>query len=390
MGPLAGFRLIEIAGIGPTQFAGMLLSDMGADVVRIDRIDAPRTGVELPERFNLMNRGRRSMAVDLKHEDGAGILLRLVEGADALFEGFRPGVMERLGLGPEECLARNRRLVYGRMTGWGQDGPLAKSVGHDPNYIALAGALHTIGPADRPPALPLNLLGDFAGGALYLVVGLLAALLESKKSGRGQIVDASMVDGVASLTTVFHGLRAAGLWSLPRGRNVFDGGAPFHRTYETADSKYVAVGALELPFQVALIEGLGLPAEDIGRWMKPEEWPACSEEVETIVRTRTRDEWCTLLEGTKACLSPVLSFGEASEHSHNKERRTFVDFDGITQPAAAPRFGRTPSELRRPPSERGADTLAILRDSGFSSEEIARLLAAGSVSAAHEPGQGVE
>ncbi|MDH3402227.1 MAG: CoA transferase [Acidobacteriota bacterium] len=375
-GPLAGYRFVELAGLGPTQLAGMLLADMGADVVRVEPPGGDGAGIALPRRFDLMSRGRRSVAVDLKHAQGPGVVLRLVAGADAIFEGFRPGVAERLGLGPAVCLARNPRLVYGRMTGWGQDGPLAGAVGHDPNFIALAGALHAMGPPDGPPVPPLNLVGDFGGGALYLVAGLLAALLEVSRSGRGQVVDAAMVDGAASMMTVFHGLAAAGLWNGPRGRNLLDGGAYFHRAYETRDGKFVAVGALERRFHDALLRALGIEADPgagshVGA---PERWPVYEKRLAAAFKTKTRDEWCALLEGTAACVSPALALDEAPRHPHNEARGTYLTIDGITQPAPAPRFDRTPGAVRNPPPARGRDTRAVLAEAGFSEEEIGELL----------------
>lgn len=379
MGPLAGFKFLEIAGLGPTQLAGMLLADMGAEVVRVERAGPVDPVLPLPERFDLMNRGRRSIAIDLKHPEGVETVLRLTERAEALFEGFRPGVMERLGLAPEVCLERNPRLVYGRMTGWGQDGPLAGAVGHDPNYIALSGALGAIGQPDGPPTIPLNLVGDFGGGALYLVAGLLAALLEVGRSSRGQVIDAAMLDGAASQMTMVYGLLATGSWSDQRGRNLFDGGAHFHHVYRTKDGGHVVVGALEPRFHAALLEGLGIDPEELGDPRDPERWPAFRERLEQAFLTRSRDEWCELLEGTEACLSPVLSMSEAPAHPHNRARGTFAEIDGVVQPAPAPRFDRTRSEIRSPPRERGQDTAEVLADWGFSDEEIGRLKAEGAV-----------
>ncbi len=381
-GPLGGYRFIELAGIGPTQLAGMLLAEMGADVVRVEPPDAAEA-FPLPPRYNLMNRSRRSVAVDLKRPGAADVVLRLVDGADALFEGFRPGVAERLGLGPEHCLARNPRLVYGRMTGWGQEGPLAGAVGHDANYIALSGALHAIGSADRPPTLPLNLVGDFGGGSLFLVAGLLAALLETARSGRGQVVDAAMVDGSAALMTLFHGLQAAGLWPNPRGGNFLDGGSHAYRAYETRDGKYVVVAALEPEFHAELMKRLGLENEagEAGSWpLDPEQWPASRRRLAKVFKTRTRAEWCELLEGTSACLSPVLSLDEVAEHPHHRARGSYVESDGLIQPAPAPRFDRTPGAIRNPPGPPGEHTEEVLAAAGFDDDEIRRLAREGVIS----------
>jgi alpha-methylacyl-CoA racemase len=311
--------------------------------------------------------------VDLKHPRGAETILRLVERADALIEGFRPGVAERLGIGPEACLARNPRLVYGRMTGWGQEGPLAAAVGHDIDYIALSGALHAIGRAGEKPVLPLNLVGDFGGGALYLAVGVLSALLEASRSGQGQVVDAAMVDGAASLLTMFYGMSAAGTWSDERGVNLLDGGAPFYDVYETADGKYLAVGALEPRFYAELLRLTGLEGSDLPEQADIFRWPELRQRFAAVFKQRTRDEWCALLEGTEACVSPVLSLSEAPKHPHMAARRTFVEVDGVTQPAPAPRFSRTPGAIQRPPEPPGASTEPVLEDWGFSAEEIERL-----------------
>lgn len=379
MGPLTGFRILEIAGLGPAPFCAMLLSDLGAEVVRVDRPGPPGRGVldvlDTDPRLDLLQRGRRSLAVDLKHPRGAGTVLRLVERADALIEGFRPGVAERLGIGPEACLARNPRLVYGRMTGWGQEGPLASAVGHDIDYIALSGALHAIGRAGEKPALPLNLVGDFGGGALYLAVGILSALLETSRSGQGQVVDAAMVDGAASLLTMFHGMSAAGTWFDERGVNLLDGGAPFYDVYETADGKYLAVGALEPRFYAELLRLTGLEGEELPAQADIFRWPELRQRFAEVFKQRTREEWCAILEGTEACVAPVLSLSEAPQHPHMAARRTFVEVDGVTQPAPAPRFSRTPGAIQRPPEPPGASTGEVLADWGFSSEEIEGLRA---------------
>ncbi len=374
MGPLHGTRIIEIAGIGPTQLCGMLLADMGAEVLRLRRPAAADPGVDIPARFNLMNRGRPTIDVDLKSDAGRQLVLRLCDTADVLFEGFRPGVMERLGLGPADCMARNERLVYGRMTGWGQDGPLARRAGHDTNYIAVAGALHGIGDADRPPPLPLNLVGDFGGGSLYLVMGLLAALLEAGRSGRGQVVDAAMVDGTASMLTLFYGLQAGGMWTDARASNLLDGGAPFARCYETSDQRFVAVCALETGFFANLLQAMSIDDIDPADQYDTKKWPRHHETLAREFRGRTRDEWSALLSGIDACAMPVLTLGEAAEHEHAKARGTYVDIDGVRQPGPAPRFSRTASEARRaPPDPREAARETMLQW-GLGEDEVRQLL----------------
>jgi alpha-methylacyl-CoA racemase len=374
VGPLHGTRIIEIAGIGPTQLCGMLLADMGAEVLRLRRPAAADTGIDLPARFNLMNRGRPTIDVDLKSDAGRHLVLRLCETADLLFEGFRPGVMERLGLGPADCMARNERLVYGRMTGWGQDGPLARRAGHDTNYIAAAGALHGIGHADRPPPLPLNLIGDFGGGALYLALGLLAALLEAGRSGRGQVVDAAMVDGTASMLTLFYGLQAGGMWSDARESNLLDGGAPFARCYETHDHRYIAVCALETVFFANLLQAMSVDDIDPAEQYDTDKWPRHREILARVFRGRTRDEWSELLSGIDACATPVLTLDEAAEHEHAQARGAYVDIDGIRQPGPAPRFSRTASEARRaPPDQREAARKTMLKW-GLAEDEVRQLL----------------
>jgi len=374
MGPLQGFRIIEMAGIGPTQLCGMLLADMGAEIVRIRRPGAANPGVDIPSRYNLMNRSRPTVAVDLKSPRGADLVLRLCERADAIFEGFRPGVMEKLGLGPDVCRARNPRLVYGRVTGWGQDGPLAGAVGHDTDYIALAGALHCIGDADRPPPLPLNLVADFGGGALDLALGMLAAMLEANRSGNGQVVDAAMLDGVASMLTLFYGLRAAGSWSDRRQSNLLDGAAPFARCYETSDGRYIAVCALETTFFAALLQALGIDDIDVRDQYDMARWPGQCATLANVFRTKTRDEWSAILAGTDACAAPVLSLDEATQHPHNVARRTFVEVGGIRQPAAAPRFSRTQSEIRHGPLEIDGLPRDFLRRWGIDADELTDLL----------------
>lgn len=382
-GPLAGVRVVEIAGIGPGPFAAMMLADLGAEVVRVDRL--PRGGVRPADgpSLDLLNRGRRSVAVDLKHPRGVETVLRLVERADALIEGFRPGVMERLGLGPDVCLERNPRLVYGRMTGFGQDGPLAHAAGHDINYIALAGALYSIGRAGEPPVPPLNLVGDFGGGGLMLAFGIVCALVERQSSGRGQVVDAAMVDGAAVLMTIFHGMRMMGFWKEEeRGANLLDTGAPFYEVYETSDGKYVCVGSIEPQFYAELIRRLGLEGEELPRQNDRSQWPAMKERFAKLFRTRTREEWCRLLEGTDVCFAPVLSMSETMHHPHNRARGTFVPVEGVEggfQAAPAPRFSRTPPHLSRPSPHPGQHSAEALSDWGFAAEEIESLRESGAV-----------
>jgi alpha-methylacyl-CoA racemase len=376
MGPLKGFKIVEIAGIGPGQFCGMLLADMGAQLIRIDRNTDVDLGIGIPAKFNLMNRSRPAIGVDLKSPSGVEFVLRLCEGADALFEGFRPGVMERLGLGPDVCLARNERLVYGRMTGWGQAGPLADAVGHDGNYASLAGVIGAIGEKDAPPSIPLNLTADFGGGGAYLAMGILAALLETSRSGKGQVVDAAMVDGAASLMTMFYGLHAGGFWQDERGSNILDGAAPFYRAYRTSDERYVIVCAIEQRFFKALIEALDIDDIDPVEQFDKSRWPAQIERFESVFASKTRDAWCDVLQGTDACFAPVLSLAEAPDHEHNKARGTFVDVDGIMQPAPAPRFSRTVSAISQAPAGNRSDVRAILTDWGLSESDV-DILAAG-------------
>ena len=379
MGPLAGVKVVELAGIGPAPFCAMLLADAGADVLRIDRLEDTDLGVRVDPRVNLLNRGRRSVAIDLKRADGVAAAKRLVAQADALIEGFRPGVMERLGLGPDDCFQLNPRLVYGRMTGWGQDGPLSRAAGHDIDYIALAGVLGMIGPADAEPVPPLNLVGDYGGGALYLAFGILAALLEARTSGRGQVVDAAMVDGAASLATSAFSQLASGTLVERRGANVLDGGAPWYRAYETADGKYVAVGAIEPKFYAELLRVLGLGSEPLPAQHDRAGWPLLRDRFAAVFRTKTRDEWSALFAGTDACVAPVLTLAEAPAHPHNAARGTFVRVDGVTQPGPAPRFSRTPSAVRGGPALRGEHTDEALADWGFLADELAALRASGAI-----------
>ena len=376
-GPLSGFKIIEVAGIGPGQLTGMLLADMGAQVLRVDRLNVGDLGISMPAEFNTMNRSRPLVAVDLKRPEGVELVLQLCEQADALYEGYRPGVMERLGLGPAECMQRNPRLVYGRMTGWGQTGPLAETVGHDTNYIALAGALHLIGEANAKPPLPINLVGDFGGGALYLAIGILAALLEASRSSQGQVVDAAMIDGAASLTTMVYGLLANGLWRDQRGVNMLDGGAPYAQTYWTRDDKFVAVCAIENRFYRALLGGLGLTDVDPKAQHDTKQWPHLKERFQEVFRTKTQDEWCEVFAGTDACFTPVLSLAEARHHPHNVARNTFIEVAGVTQPAPAPRFSRTPSTVQCPPSEAGGDNNKALLDWGLEDADIDALCSMG-------------
>ncbi len=370
MGPLTGFKVVEIAGIGPGQFCGMLLADMGAQLMRIDRKANADLGIGMPSKFNLMNRSRPAIGVDLKSQSGVELVLKLCEDADALFEGFRPGVMERLGLGPDDCMARNERLVYGRMTGWGQAGPLADAAGHDGNYASLAGVIGAIGEKDGPPSIPLNLTADFGGGGAYLAMGILAALLEAGRSGKGQVVDAAMVDGAASLMTMFYGLNASGVWRDQRGSNILDGAAPFYRAYQTSDEQYVIVCAIEQRFFKALIESLDIDDIDLAEQHDQSKWPTHINRFESVFSSKTRDEWCDLLEGTDACFAPVLSLKEAPQHRHNKARDTFINVEGITQPAPAPRFSRTASEISQAPAATNSDISNVLSAWGLSDSEI--------------------
>jgi alpha-methylacyl-CoA racemase len=370
-------RVIEIASIGPGPMCGMLLADLGADVVRVDRLEASGLGVPMAPRFDVNARSRRSVALDLKQPAGLAAALRLVAGADVLIEGFRPGVAERLGFGPEACLARNPALVYGRMTGYGQTGPLAPAAGHDLNYIALTGVLDAIGPADGAPVPPLNLVGDYGGGALYLAFGLLAAVFERQRSGRGQVVDAAMVDGAASLAAIFHGLRAGGLWNEGRGSNLLDGGAPFYATYVCADGRHVAVAALEPKFFAELAARLGLAPHFVARQYDRRLWPELRAALAGVLLTKTRDAWAAVFATGDACVAPVLSFAEAAAHPHARARDAYVELDGVTQPAPAPRFSRTVPGLPRPAPVPGADTAAVLAEAGFSADEITALCAAG-------------
>jgi alpha-methylacyl-CoA racemase len=378
-GPLAGLRVVELAGIGPGPFAAMLLADLGAEVLRVER---PGGVSEIPPELDALRRGRRSVILDLRRPEGVRAALDLVASADVLIEGNRPGVTERLGLGPEDCWARNPRLVYGRMTGWGQDGPLAHSAGHDISYIALTGALHAIGKPGQAPTVPLNLIGDFGGGSLYLVVGVLAAVFEAARSGRGQVVDASIVDGAASLTTLLHGLLASGRWRDERGVNMLDGGTPWYDVYETADGKHMAVGAMEPKFYAEFMRLLGLEASESER-ADPQVWPQLRERIGAVFAGRTRAEWTEVFDGTDACVAPVLGLTEAPDHPHNAARGTFIEVGGVTQPAPAPRFSRTPGSVRRKPVAPGTDTRAALKDWGV--DDVDGLLKSGAAREAEGP-----
>lgn len=365
MGPLSGFKIIELAGIGPGPFCGMMLADMGAEVVRVERLSGSADSA--PK--DVLARNRRSIAVDLKTAEGIEAVLRLVESADALFEGFRPGVTERLGLGPEDCMARNQRLVYGRMTGWGQDGPMAQAAGHDINYISLSGALYAIGRAGERPVPPLNLVGDFGGGGMLLAFGLVCGMLEAQKSGKGQVVDAAMVDGSAALMAMSFSFAARNIFTGQRGTNLLDGGAHFYDVYETRDGKYISVGSIEPQFYALLMEKTEL-GEEFKDQMNAAKWPRFKKKIAEIFLSKTRDEWCRIMEGTDVCFAPVLSILEAPEHPHNKARSSFLEIDGVLQQAPAPRFSRTTPQVSHGARIPGEDTVAVLKDYGFKPEEI--------------------
>lgn len=374
-GPLSGVKVIEFAGIGPGPFCAMLLSDMGADVIRIDRKGgAPGAGAN-----DITSRGRRSVAFDLKNPKAVEAVLKLIETADVVQEGFRPGVMERLGLGPDICLARNPKLIYGRMTGWGQYGPFAQAAGHDINYIALSGALAAIGGKDKPVP-PLNLVGDFGGGALYLALGICAALFEAQRSGQGQVIDCAMTDGAASLMSMFFGMHAMGVWNLNRADNMLDGGAQFYDVYETKDGKFVSIGSIEPQFYALLLEKTGLQDdEEMLQQLDRKNWPAKKDKLARVIRTKTRDEWDTIMAATDICYAPVLDMMEAATHPHNMARQTIVEAFGALQPNVAPRFSATPSEIQGPPPAIGAHNQEALADWGFAAEDIDALLASGAI-----------
>ncbi len=369
MGPLTGFKIIELAGIGPGPFCGMMLADMGAEVIRVDR-----AGSSSRRNIDVLNRGRKSIAVDLKSPAGKELVLKLCESADGLFEGFRPGVTERLGIGPDECLGRNEKLVYGRMTGWGQDGPMANAAGHDINYIALSGALGAIGNKGGKPVPPLNLVGDFGGGGMLLAFGMVCGMLEAQKSGKGQVVDSAMVDGAATLMSMFFTMRAAGIWKDERASNMLDGGAHFYDTYETSDGGYISLGSIEPQFYALLVEKAGLDAEDFSAQMDQSRWPEFKEKLAAVFKTKSRDEWCDIMEGSDVCFAPVLGLGEVADHPHNKARGTFVEMDGVVQPAPSPRFNRTEATLTHSSRIPGQDSREVLLAAGLSDSEVDQLI----------------
>lgn len=377
MGPLEGVRVIEIASLAPAPFGCMVLADLGADVLRVER--AERCGPQARPPADPLIRGRRSMGLNLKDPAGIDLLLRLADDADVLVEGFRPGVAERLGFGPEVCAGRNPRLIFARMTGWGQDGPLAPTAGHDIDYIAISGALGPIGRAGERPVPPLNLVGDFGGGGMLLVLGILAALVERERSGRGQVIDAAMVDGSALLTSFLYGMRASGAWQDERGTNLLDGGAPFYDTYECADGRHVAVGALEPQFYAALLNGLGLADAGLPAQLDRSGWPELRRRLAAAFATRSRDEWAQVFAGTDACVAPVLTMDEAVAHPHAQARSSFTEVGGVVQPAPAPRFGRSPAGQPAAPPRPGADTDSVLAGLGLSAEQTAGLRARGVV-----------
>lgn len=372
MGPLAGLRIIELAGIGPGPFCGMMLSDMGADVIRVDRMSNPSH-----RQADILARNRRSISIDLKQPEGAETVLRLCESVDALFEGFRPGVTERLGVGPDACMARNPKLVYGRMTGWGQDGPLAKAAGHDINYIGLTGALHAVGRPGKKPTPPLNLVGDFGGGGMLLAFGIVCGILEAQHSGKGQVIDAAMTDGSATLMAAFFGMGAIGRFTDQRGTNRLDGGAHFYDTYETQDGKYICIGSIEPQFYALLLEKTGVDPADFKDQQDETRWPDSKAKLTHIFKSKTQSEWCEIMEGTDVCFAPVLSIFDAPKHPHNQHRKTFVEIDGIAQPSPSPRFSRTQPGIRGSARRPGEDSEAILQDFGFGADEIHRLRTAG-------------
>jgi alpha-methylacyl-CoA racemase len=378
-GPLTGYTLIEVAGIGPGPMAAMMLGDMGANVIRIDRTSGVMDRFA-DQKFNVHGRSRRSVAVNLQRPEGAEVVLRLCAKADGLMEPFRPGVAERLGIGPEVCLKRNPKLVYGRMTGWGQDGPLAKAAGHDQNYIALTGALHAIGRKGEKPILPLNLVGDFGGGGMLLAFGMVCGLLEAQKSGKGQVVDAAMIDGAAALLGAIYGMMGAGVWDdKERESNLIDGGAHFYETYETKDGKYVSIGSIEPQFYDLLLEKTGLKGQELPAQHDRKAWPQMKARLVAIFKTKTRDEWCAVMEGSDVCFAPVLTMSEAPHHPAAKARNAYVDIDGFLQPAPAPRFSRTKEKIQGAAPRRGSNTDEVLAENGFSAAEIAELTKAGVV-----------
>jgi alpha-methylacyl-CoA racemase len=376
MGPLSGVRVLEIGGIGPVPMCGLILADLGAEVTRIERVGEADLGIAVPVAFDVTKRGRRSIVLDLKSAEGVSVVKTLLAGTDVLLEGFRPGVLERLGLSPESCLEVNPRLIYGRMTGWGQQGPLSQTAGHDPNYVALSGALAMLG-SRQMPAIPLSLLGDFAGGALYLAVGVLSGVIEARKSGRGQVVDAAIVDGVSHLLSGFFGLMQAKMWRLERESNFIDGGAHYFRAYETRDGKHVVVAAIERRFYQTMLEILGLDPAEFRHQHDPRAWPSYTQRMRAVFLTKTRDGWCEAFAGRDACFAPVLTMEEAMQHEHARAREAFIDVGGVMQPAPAPRFSRTPGAVRSPPCAAGLHTIEVLQEAGLTEEEISRLLQSG-------------
>jgi alpha-methylacyl-CoA racemase len=377
-GPLVGLKVVELAGIGPGPFAAMLLADLGAEIVRVDRPADAGLGVPRGYEFDLASRSRPSIAVDLKNPEGVETVLKLVESADVLIEPFRPGVTEKLGLGPADCMARNPKLVYARMTGFGGSGPLAKTAGHDINYISLTGALHAIGPAEKPTP-PLNLIGDYGGGALYLAFGVMAAIYETQRSGEGQVVDAGMVDGAASLMIPIYGLHASGYFSDERASNILDGGAPFYDAFECADGKFVSIGSIEKKFYALLLEKLGLENKDLPDQMDRDRWPELRARFAEVIKGKSRDEWVAIMGDSDVCFAPVMSMSEAHTHPHNVARENFVEVAGVTQPAPAPKFSRTPGRIHSPPPKPGENTESALEAWGFAPEDIAALKASGAV-----------
>lgn len=374
MGPLKGLRIIEIEGLGPAPFCGMMLADMGAEVISVTRkSDNADRSAQISER------GKRSVAINLKSPEGVEAILKLCESADALIEGFRPGVAERLGIGPDDCMARNPKLVYGRMTGWGQTGPLAQVAGHDMNYISLSGAQHAIGRAGEKPVPPLNLVGDFGGGGMFLAFGLMCAIHEAGQSGKGQVVDVSMVEGSAALMHMMYSFKAMGAWEDKRGVNMLDTGAHYYDTYETSDGKYVSIGSIEPQFYALLIELAGLDKEEFAPQNDRAQWPALKEKLAAVMKSKTRDEWCAIMEGTDVCFAPILSMTEAPDHPHNKARNSFLEIDGVVQPAPAPKFSRTEPAVRSSAGAAGSDTDEVLASIGYSAADIKRLREAGAL-----------
>jgi len=379
MGPLAGVKVVELAGIGPGPFCGMMLADMGATVIRVER--ASNVPAEMPAGSppDVASRGKQSIGVDLKNPEGVETVLRLIEECDVLIEGFRPGVTERMGLGPQDCLARNPALVYGRMTGWGQEGPYALAAGHDINYIALSGVLSMMGRKDSGPVPPLNLVGDFGGGGMFLAFGVVSALVSARSTGQGQVVDAAMVDGAAVLAAMFSSMTATGMWKEERGSNMLDTGAHFYDVYECSDGEYVSIGSIEPQFYSILLEKLELDPQDLPKQMSRDEWPALKVKIAGLFKAKTRDEWCEIMEHTDICFAPVLNWSEAPAHPHNVARSTFIDIDGLTQPAPAPRFSETPAAVPAPPPFPGQNTNDTLATFGFSNDEVAALRESGAI-----------